>query len=148
MKYWKTSGMGLVVGVCLLMAGQTAASAQDISEYRETIRSYQTRVDTLKPVVSSRYNAEMDSISEWIEQSLILLGKDDLKTVKSLAVKTGVYLDYVEAGLAKDAAMGEAMTAETELKSLKAEYGRLEAEVQQLEAEYELLNKQLESMKK
>ena len=148
MKHLKKLGMGLLLGTCLLMAGQTSAMAQDINDYRESIRDYQTRMDKLKLTVTSRYNSEMESISEWIEQSLILIGKNELNKVNSLVVKTGVYLDYVEASVAKDAARGEAMTAETELKARKAEYGKLEAEVQQLEAEAELLTKQLDAMKK
>lgn len=148
MRRMKQIGLGILVGTGLWMAGQTAVMAQDTTEYRDAIRDYQTRMDKLKANATTRYNSEMESISEWIEQSLILIGKNEMSKVNSLVVKTGVYIDYVEANLAKDAAMGEAMTAETELKALKAEYGKLEAEVQQLEAESQLLSKQLESMKK
>ena len=72
---------------------------------------------------------------------------DEGDKVKALSLKIGVYLDFVEASVARDKAMGKAMEAESKLKALKAEYGKLEAQVQQLTAEEEILSKKLESGK-
>ena len=142
----KKFGMGLLLGAFLVVAGQSLAFADDVSSYRESIHKYQDRMNELSSKDTGRYNSEMSSISEWIEQALIMIGKNELTQVKSLVVKAGVYLDYVEVSVKKDEAMGKAMTAESSLKALKAEYGKLEAEVQQLEAEEEVLTKKLESM--
>lgn len=144
----KKLGMGLLLGAFFVTAGQSLAFADDVSSYRESIHKYQDRMNSLTAKDTGRYNSEMSTISEWIEQALILIGKNELSQVKSLVVKTGVYLDYVEVSVQKDEAMGQAMTAETELKALKAEYGKLEAAVQQLEAEEDVLTKKLESIQK
>ena len=90
----------------------------------------------------------MSQIKSWIDESLILIGKDELDKVKGLSMKISVTLDFVEASVARDKAMGKAMEAETKLKALKAEYGKLDALIQQLEAEEDVLTKKLESMKK
>ena len=76
-----------------------------------------------------------------------MIGKDEGDKVKALSLKIGVYLDFVEASVARDKAMGKAMEAESKLKALKAGYGKLEAQVQQLTAEEEILSKKLESGK-
>ena len=132
---------GLLVAV--LPFGQ--AMAQDAKTYRDSIKQYQIRADQLKSESTARYNSEMSQISSWIDESLILIGKDEGDKVKALSLKIGVYLDFVEASVARDKAMGKAMEAESKLKALKAEYGKLEAQVQQLTAEEEILSKKLES---
>ena len=134
---------GLMVAV--LPFGQ--AMAQDAKTYRDSIKQYQIRADQLKSESTARYNSEMSQISSWIDESLILIGKDEGDKVKALSLKIGVYLDFVEASVARDKAMGKAMEAESKLKALKAEYGKLEAQVQQLTAEEEILSKKLESGK-
>ena len=134
---------GLLVAV--LPFGQ--AMAQDAKTYRDSIKQYQIRADQLKSESTARYNSEMSQISSWIDESLILIGKDEGDKVKALSLKIGVYLDFVEASVARDKAMGKAMEAESKLKALKAEYGKLEAQVQQLTAEEEILSKKLESGK-
>ena len=130
---------GLLVAV--LPFGQ--AMAQDAKTYRDSIKQYQIRADQLKSESTARYNSEMSQISSWIDESLILIGKDEGDKVKALSLKIGVYLDFVEASVARD----KAMEAESKLKALKAEYGKLEAQVQQLTAEEEILSKKLESGK-
>jgi peptidoglycan hydrolase CwlO-like protein len=90
----------------------------------------------------------MSQLSSWIDESLILIGKDETDKVRTLSLKIGVYLDFVEASVARDKAMGDAMEAESKLKALKAEYGKLEAQVQQLTAEEEVLQAKLNSMQK
>jgi hypothetical protein len=131
-----------------LLIPASFASAQDIKVYRDEIRQYQIRVDQLKSQEHTRYNSEMSQLSSWIDESLILIGKDETDKVRTLSLKIGVYLDFVEASVARDKAMGEAMEAESKLKALKAEYGKLEAQVQQLTAEEEVLQAKLNSMQK
>ncbi len=139
-------GLVLLLGFGLSIVGGTSAFADDIASYRESIHDYQARLSKLKTQDPLKYSSEMASVSEWIEQALILIGRNELQQVKSLVVKSGVYLEYIEVSIAKDAKLVEALNAETELKALKAEYGKLEAEVQQLEAEESLLTKKIESM--
>ena len=124
------------------------AAAQDIKVYRDEIRQYQIRVDQLKAQAPSQYNSEMSQLSSWIDESLILIGRDETEKVRDLALKIRVYVDFVEASTARDKATSKAVEAESKLKALKAEYGKLEAMVQQLTAEEEVLQAKLNSMKK
>lgn len=137
--------MGLLVCAAL---PATAAVAQSATSYRDTIKQYQLRIDQLKAESTTRYNGDMSQIKSWIDESLILIGKDELEKVGGLALKIGVTLDFVEASVARDKAMGKAMEAEAKLKSIKAEYGKLDALIQQLEAEEDVLTKKFESLKK
>ena len=149
MKSFKAVAKSLVIGLLICVAvPATAAVAQSASSYRDTIKQYQIRVDQLSSESTTRYNGDMSQIKSWIDESLILIGKDELNKVKGLSMKISVTLDFVEASVARDKAMGKAMEAETKLKALKAEYGKLDALIQQLEAEEDVLTKKLESMKK
>lgn len=145
----KSFARALTLGLALtIVLPASYAIAQDINVYRDEIRQYQIRVDQLKSQNHTRYNSEMSQLSSWIDESLILIGKDETDKVRTLSLKIGVYVDFVEASVARDKAMGEAMEAESKLKALKAEYGKLEAQVQQLTAEEEVLQTKLDSMKK
>ena len=143
--WMKISGRTLAVGMLLAVIPAGHVFAQDINVYREEIKQYQLRVDKVKTGETTRYNSELSQISSWIEEALVLIGKDEKDQVKSLCLKIGVYVDFVEASMARDGAMGKAMEAESKLKALKAEYGKLEAQVQQLTAEKEVLQTQLGS---
>jgi len=138
---------GLVLSACLgvsLFSG--TAMAQDARSYRNDISAYQLRVDKLKmDGDTTRYNSELSQIASWIDEALILIGKDEASQVKELVMKIGVYVDFVDASMQRDVAMGKAMEAESRLKALKADYGKLEAQVQQLAAEEEVLNSKLGS---
>ena len=135
--YLMAAGLGLT-----LFSG--VAQAQDARSYRNDISEYQIRVEKIKmDGDTTRYNNEMSQIASWIDEALILIGRDDASKVKSLVLKIGVYVDFVDASMKRDAAMGKAMEAESKLKSLKAEYGTLEAQVQQLAAEEEVLQKKI-----
>ena len=70
---------GLLVAV--LPFGQ--AMAQDAKTYRDSIKQYQIRADQLKSESTARYNSEMSQISSWIDESLILIGKDEGDKVKA-----------------------------------------------------------------
>lgn len=146
--HFKSFARALTLGMALSMTLPAGyAAAQDIKVYRDEIRQYQIRVDQLKTQTPTKYNSEMSQLSSWIDESLILIGKDEVEKVSTLALKIGVYVDFVEASVARDKAMNEAMEAESKLKALKAEYGKLEAQVQQLTAEEEVLQAKLDSMK-
>lgn len=149
MKGIKTVARSLVMGLLVCAAlPATAAVAQSASSYRDTIKRYQLRIDQLKTESTTRYNGDMSQIKSWIDESLILIGKDELEKVGGLSLKISVTLDFVEASVARDKAMGKAMEAEAKLKSIKAEYGKLDALIQQLEAEEDILTKKFESLKK
>ena len=114
--------------------------AQDARSYRKDISDYQTQVERIKTDGdTSRYSSELAQVSSWIDEALILIGKDDAAKVKELVLKIGVYVDFVDASMKRDQAMTKALEAESKLKALKAEYGKLEAQVQQLTAEEEVL---------
>lgn len=139
------------VGLGILICGaipSTLALAQSATSYRDSLKQYQIRVDQLATESTARYNGEMSQIKSWIDESLILIGKDELDKVKALSMKISVYIDFVESSVARDKAMNKAMEAETKLKALKAEYGKLDAMIQQLAAEEDVLTKKLETMKK
>lgn len=139
----------LFLGVLLSAACPAInAFAQDIQTCRSEIQHHQNRVDQLKIEDVSRYNSEMAQISSWIDEALILIGKDEAKKVKTLSIKIGVYIDFVNASLERDKAMGRAIEAEGKLKALKAEFGKLDAQIQQLAAEEEVLQNKLASLKK
>ena len=140
--YLMAAGLGLT-----LFSG--VAMAQDARSYRNDISEYQVRVDKIKADGdTTRYNSELSQIASWIDEALILIGRDDASKVKELVVKIGVYVDFVDASMKRDAAMTKAMEAESKLKALKAEYGKLEAQVQQLTAEEAILQEKLNSLKK
>lgn len=129
----------------------TQAFSQDAKTLRDDIRQSQSRFEQLKIQYNSgtaRYNSEMSQITSWIDEALILIGKDEIDKVKTLSLKIGVYIDFVDASLQRDVAMSNALEAESRLKSLKAEHGKLEAQVQQLEAEEQVLQSKLDSLKK
>ena len=137
--YLMAAGLGLT-----LFSG--VAMAQDARSYRNDISEYQVRVDKIKADGdTTRYNSELSQIASWIDEALILIGRDDASKVKELVVKIGVYVDFVDASMKRDAAMTKAMEAESKLKALKAEYGKLEAQVQQLTAEEEVLQSKMGS---
>ncbi|MBQ8036653.1 MAG: hypothetical protein IJ268_06635 [Proteobacteria bacterium] len=138
-----------MVGLAVFMSIPAASAfGQDIQKYRDDIRQNQNRVERLKTMDTTRYSSEMTEISNWIDEARILIDKDETDKVKTLSLKIGVYVDFVEVALERDRVMGEAMEAESRLKSLKADYGKLDAMVQQLTAEEEVLQGKLESMKK
>ena len=148
-KHLKLAGRSFLLGPALFISLPTVqALAQNIQTYRDEIRQYQNRVEQIKTGDPSRYNSEMSQIASWIDESLILIGKDEVDKVKSLVLKIGVYVDFVEASMARDVAMKGAIEAETQLKALKAEYGKLDAQVQQLTAEESILQEKLNSLKK
>lgn len=138
----------MVCGFLTMALPATHAFAQDANVLRDSIRQYQTRVDVLNGESTSRYNGEMSQIKSWIDESLILIGKDELKKVHAISEKLDVYIDFVEAAVARDKAMSAAMEAESKLKALKAEYGKLDAQVQQLTAEEALMTEKLNAMQK
>lgn len=142
-------GRSLMLGIALAISAPVSlAFAQDIKTSRDDIRQYQNRLDQIKTADTTRYASDLSQISSWIDEALILIGKDENDKVKTLAMKIGVYIDYVEASLERDSKMKDAMEAEAELKALKAEYGKLDAMVQQLTAEEEVLQKKLADMTK
>ncbi len=137
------SGYLMAAGLSLVLFSGVA-HAQDARSYRNDISAYQLRVEKIKmDGDTSRYNSEMSQIASWIDEALILIGRDDAQKVKSLVLKIGVYVDFVEASMKRDVALGRAIEAESKLKALRAEYGKLEAQVQQLAAEEEVLQKKL-----
>ncbi len=145
----KSTGRALMLGLAFTFAlPAVQAAAQDIKVYRDEIRQYQIRVDQLKTQAPTQYNSEMAQLSSWIDESLILIGRDETEKVRDLALKIRVYVDFVEASTARDKATSKAVEAESKLKALKAEYGKLDAMVQQLTAEEEVLQAKLNSMKK
>ncbi len=149
MKSMKSFAKSVAAGLILCAAlPASAALAQSATSQRDAIKQYQIRVDQLSNESTARYSGDMSQIKSWIDESLILIGKDELGKVKSLSMKIAVTLDFVESSVARDRAMGKAMEAESKLKTLKAEYGKLDAQIQQLAAEEEVLTKKLESMKK
>ena len=142
-------GRGVLLGLGIFMSLPVAQSfAEDIRVLRDDVRQYQVRVDRIKTGDTTRYNNEMAQISSWIDEALILIGKEEADKVSSLVLKLGVYIDFVEASMLRDVEMGKAMEAEAKLKALKAEYGKLEAQVQQLTAEEDVLKSKFDSMKK
>ena len=148
-KNFKRIGRGVLLGLGIFMSiPASQVFAQDIKVLRDDVRQYQVRVEKIKTGDTSRYNTEMSQISSWIDEALILIGKEEKEKVSSLVLKLGVYIDFVEASMLRDVEMGKAMEAETKLKALKAEYGKLEAQVQQLTAEEDVLKSKADSMKK
>ena len=146
---FKRLGWGVLLGLGIFMSiPASQVFAQDIRVLRDDIRQYQLRVEKIKTGDTVRYNNEMAQISSWIDEALILIGKEEAEKVSSLVLKLGVYIDFVEASMLRDVEMGKAMEAEAKLKALKAEYGKLEAQVQQLTAEEEVLKSKFDSMKK
>ncbi len=142
-------GRTFLLGIAIAFSAPTSlALAQDIKTSRDDIRQYQNRLDQIKTADTTRYSSDLSQISSWIDEALILIGKNENDKVKTLAMKIGVYIDYVEASLERDSKMKDAMEAEAELKALKAEYGKLDAMVQQLTAEEEVLQKKLADMTK
>lgn len=142
----------LLLGLGFALALPTAnAFSQDAKTYRDQVRSEQNRFETLKITYkdsTARYNSEMSQITSWIDEALILIGKDETDKVKLLAAKIKVYIDFVDASLKRDLTLMDAMEAESKLKSLKAEHGKLEAQVQQMEAEETVLKQKLETLNK
>lgn len=148
-KKFRFAGRSLLLGLAIFLGlPAVQAFSQDSKTYRDEIRQYQNRMDQIKTGDSARYNTELSQITSWIDESLILIGKDETDKVKTLALKIGVYIDFVEASMARDKAMTEALEAENQLKAIKAEYGKLDALVEQLVAEEEVLQGKLNSMKK
>lgn len=142
-------GRGVLLGLGIFMSLPVAQGfAEDIRVLRDDVRQYQVRVDRIKTGDTTRYNNEMAQISSWIDEALILIGKEEADKVSSLVLKLGVYIDFVEASMLRDVEMGKAMEAEAKLKALKAEYGKLEAQVQQLTAEEDVLKSKFDNMKK
>ena len=145
----KNAVKGLVIsGLLFAAVPGVQVFAQDTNTLRDTVRQYQVRVDALNGESTSRYNSEMSQIKSWIDESLILIGKDEAKKVKALTEKISVYIDFVEASVERDKAMGLATAAESKLRTMKADYGKLEAQVQQLTAEEKLLSDKLGDMQK
>ncbi|MBR4986280.1 MAG: hypothetical protein IKY83_11155 [Proteobacteria bacterium] len=139
----------MMAGLAIFMSIPAASAfGQDIQVYRDEIRQNQNRMERFKTMDTTRYSSEMSQISSWIDEALILIGKEETEKVKTLSLKIGVYVDFVDASLERDRVMGEAMESESKLKSLKAEFGKLDATVQQLTAEEEVLQNKLASMKK
>ena len=139
----------MMAGLAIFMSIPAASAfGQDIQVYRDEIRQNQNRMERFKTMDTTRYSSEMSQISSWIDEALILIGKEETEKVKTLSLKIGVYVDFVDASLERDCVMGEAMESESKLKSLKAEFGKLDATVQQLTAEEEVLQNKLASMKK
>ena len=139
----------LMAGLAIFMSiPMASAFGQDLQGYRDSIRQSQNRMERFSTMDTTRYSSEMTQIRSWIDEAMILIGKEETDKVKVLAMKIGVYVDFVDASLERDRVMGEAMEAESKLKSLKAEYGKLEAMVQQLTAEEEVLQGKLSGMKK
>ncbi|MCL2326605.1 MAG: hypothetical protein FWC40_08955 [Proteobacteria bacterium] len=137
---------GLLFGSLFMFTLPAAAVfAQDTSTFRDEIRRQQIRVDELKREEIPRYNSEMAEISSWIDEALILIGRGNVPQVRMLVLKSGVYIDYVEANLARDRAVAGARDAESRLRALRADHGKLEAMVQQLSAESEILRQQLDT---
>ncbi len=148
-KNLKRLGRGVLLGLGIFMSIPVSqVFAQDIKVLRDDVRQYQLRVEKIKTGDTARYNSEMSQISSWIDEALILIGKEEKEKVSSLVLKLGVYIDFVEASMLRDVEMGKAMEAEAKLKALKAEYGKLEAQVQQLTAEEDVLKSKADSMKK
>ena len=142
-------GRGVLLRLGIFMSLPVAQGfAEDIRVLRDDVRQYQVRVDRIKTGDTTRYNNEMAQISSWIDEALILIGKEEADKVSSLVLKLGVYIDFVEASMLRDVEMGKAMEAEAKLKALKAEYGKLEAQVQQLTAEEDVLKSKFDNMKK
>ena len=77
MKSFKAVAKSLVMGLLICVAvPATAAVAQSASSYRDTIKQYQIRVDQLSSESTTRYNGDMSQIKSWIDESIILIGKD------------------------------------------------------------------------
>lgn len=144
-KFVPFTGYLMGAGLCVMLFSGSAM-AQDARSYRNDISAYQLRVDKIKmDGDTTRYNSELSQIASWIDEALILIGRDDANKVKELVVKIGVYVDFVDASMKRDVALGKALEAESKLKALKAEYGKLEAQVQQLAAEEEVLQSKMGS---
>ncbi|MFA5624903.1 MAG: hypothetical protein WC966_07600 [Bradymonadales bacterium] len=137
-------GFGALLSVSLPSA---MVFAQDGVKVREDVRNNQKRLDSLRADSSGRYVAEMTAISNWIEEALVRVGKNEISAARSLNIKTVVYLDYVDASLKKDTAVQMAGALELEANAVKAEKGKLEAAVQTLLAEEKLLQEQLKGQK-
>ena len=87
MKSFKAVAKSLVMGLLICVAvPATAAVAQSASSYRDTIKQYQIRIDQLSSESTTRYNGDMSQIKSWIDESLILIGKDELNKVKGLSM--------------------------------------------------------------
>ena len=148
-KIFKQLGLSALLGLGIFASiPATQGFADDIRVLRDDVRQYQNRVEKIKTGDTTRYNNEMAQISSWIDEALILIGKEETEKVSSLVLKLGVYIDFVEASMLRDVEVGKAMEAEAKLKALKAEYGKLEAQVQQLTAEEEVLKNKFDTMKK
>lgn len=120
--------------VLLVVSLPTLASASDGTKERDAVRSYQHRADMLKQTDAKQYASELTSISNWIEEALVLIGKEEVEKVQTLNEKIAVHLDYVEAGLQRDVVVGNAEQSKKKLDELKATQGKLAAEIQQLKA--------------
>lgn len=137
--------MALSMGL-LLFSG--VAFAQDARSYQKDVTEYKARVEKIKSDGdTSRYSSELKQIDSWIDESFMRIGEKDADKVKELVMKIGVYVDFVDASMKRDVAVGRAMEAESRLKTLKSDYGKLEAQVQQLAAEEEVVKTKLGAAK-
>ena len=77
-KNFKRIGRGVLLGLGIFMSiPASQVFAQDIKVLRDDVRQYQVRVEKIKTGDTSRYNTEMSQISSWIDEALILIGKEE-----------------------------------------------------------------------
>lgn len=139
---------GKMLMLLLLLVGlPTLASADDGAKHREEVRSYQNRADMLKQADAKQYATELTKVSGWIEEALVLIGKEEFGKVKVLNERIGLYLRYIEVGLERDATVAKAKHTKEKLDKLKAAQGKLSAEIQQLKAREVKLQEQMKKAK-
>lgn len=126
--------------------GASQVFAQDTNTFREEIRHYQERIQTMKTLDTTAYQAEMEQVRVWLDEAEREIAEQDTAKLKNTTMRIGVYLEYVETASRRDKVLSEVTAEEEKLKALRAEYGRLDAEIAQLEAEQESLSKKLESL--
>lgn len=143
-KVLATLGVGVLLSVCIPSG---IAFAQDGVRVREDVRNNQKRLDALRASSADRYMPEMTTVSNWIEEALVRVGKEEVSAARNLNTKTVVYLDYIEESIKKDSAVQAAGELEAQSNALKAEKGKLEASVQTLLAEEKLLQEQIKTQK-
>jgi chromosome segregation ATPase len=146
-KTWKKLFTGAVSAAALFaMMPAMQAFGQDLQTSRDEIRRYQSQVERMQTVDTSKYKAEMQQIEVWLRQAESQIAEKDAQGAHNTALRIGVYLEYVDTAMARDIVIGDAEKEEIKLRALRADYGKLEAEVQQLQAEQDKLNQKLESL--
>ncbi len=141
--------LSFLVATSLLCFSAGEASAQDAARFREEIRQHQQRILELRKAdTQERMAAELTQAANWLDESLVQVGKNQVNTVRDILRRVEVQLDFAASQINLESIRLRADNREEDLRQATAAHKTILFEIDQLTSQEKQLQDDITKVQK